>query len=588
MTATTTRACLSGKSLAALVLCSAALLSISTARAQTFSDVTAAAGISYNQFSTVDLAPSDARVMSGGAAAGDYDGDGWTDLFVTRVDDQPILYRNQGNGTFSPIASGTTGINLPAGSNGATWVDVDNNGQLDLYVTTMNVGRNYLYMNNGNGTFSESAVARGVDVPNASLPQANNFSASVGDFDGDGYVDLFTTSWGDSGGLANRLLRNQGASNPGHFVDVTGSAGVAMTNVSGSTGVPGTTYGFSPRFSDLDRDGHVDIAVAADFGNSRLFWNNGDGTFTDGSDAAGIGTDENGMGSAIGDIDGDGDLDWFVTSIYDDDPNNGTWGKTGNRLYTNNGDRTFNDATDAAGVRDGGWGWGAALFDYDNDGDLDLAQTNGFRMDQVNFDDKFNDDPNLLWNNDGTGTFTEVAAAEGVLDSLLGDASGKGLLTFDYDNDGDLDYFVVNNGDQPILYRNDSDGSNDWLQIELVGSDSNSQGIGAMITLVADDGGDAQIREVNAGSHFLGQSDIRAHFGLGNLDDLISELTVQWPSGQTNTYYDLTPNQLLRIYEFDGGLVTVPEPTSLALGGMALAGLTVAAVVRRRKKKCAA
>ncbi|MAE68160.1 MAG: hypothetical protein CMJ18_28250, partial [Phycisphaeraceae bacterium] len=271
-----------------------------------------------------------------------------------------------------------------------------------------------------------------------------------------------------------------------------------------------------PRFTDLDDDGHPDLALVADFGTSRLYWNDGDGTFTDGTHDASVGTDENGMGSAIADFDGDGLLDWFITSIYDPEDTCGAggcnWGTTGNRMFRNLGDRTFDDVTDEAGVRDGGWGWGASGLDYDNDGDMDLAMTNGINF-ETDRDDPFETDRSRLWRNDGGGSFTEVGEDLGVTDVR----PGKGLLTFDYDGDGDLDLFIVNHGDAPVLYRNDGGNENDWLQVRVVGVQSNRDGIGARVTVTPDLDAPEQVlvREIDGGSHYLAQSDLVAHFGLG-------------------------------------------------------------------------
>ena len=193
--------------------------------------------------------------------------------------------------------------------------------------------------------------------------------------------------------------------------------------------------------------------------------------------------------------DGDGRLDWFVTSIYD--TSNGTgggWGVSGNRLYRNQGARSFSDATDHAGVRNGDWGWGTVFFDYDNDGDLDLVMTNGVNFPVGPGEESFHADRMRLWRNNGDGTFDEVSELEGITDT----GSGKGLLTWDYDRDGDLDLFVVNNGASPVLYRNDSPGNNAWLHVDLVGTLSNPTGIGARVRVVA--GPTTQIREANCGS----------------------------------------------------------------------------------------
>jgi len=556
-----------------------------------FVDVTAQSGISYTQRQSDganDLS-YEPQLMTGGAAAGDFDGDGFVDLFVTRLDAPSILYRNQGNGTFQALTNSTVGLDVIDRGNGGTWGDVDNDGDLDLYVTSVqnpSVGgnRNYLLINNGQwgqgtGGFQEVAVQRNVGLTNASSDGAN-YSSTFGDYDGDGYLDLYTSSWRDSGGSASRLYRNAGAANPGYFVDVTASAGVSMATVSNNQ----RSYAFAPRFSDLNNDGRLDLAITGDFGTSRLFWNNGDGTFTDGTVAAGVGTDENGMGATIADFNGDGLQDWFVTSVYDnDDDIDFFWGGSGNRLYTNNGDQTFSDTTTAAGVRDGGWGWGTSAFDYDNDGYMDIVMTNGFPTDLLaslvpgDVTD-FSEDTMRLFRNLGDGTFEEVAVLAGLTDT----GKGTGLLTMDYDADGDLDVFGVNNAGEPVLYRNDLANGNDWLQVDLQLVGANVDGIGALIQLTSELDGSTQYKEVNAGSNFLGQDDSLAHFGLGDLDSLVAELRILIPindgSGEYDEYIfnDIAPNQRFTFNQQTGLLIlTIPEPSALlacfaCVGGFAL------------------
>ena len=232
--------------------------------------------------------------MSGGAAAGDIDGDGSVDLFVTRLDAPDILFRNRGDGTFEDISDGMGLDKFNFQSNGVLLVDIDNDGDRDIYVTVLGAAldpinnRNCLYVNQGEDPFTEEAILRGVDIHS----DQNHFtySVSAGDFDRDGWIDLHVNEWVPSLPSHSRLLRNRGLEAPGFFEDVTTAAGVDLTDV----------HAFASTFTDLDQDGWPDLAVVADFGSSRLFWNNGDGTFTDGTEAAGVGTDENGMGSAFG------------------------------------------------------------------------------------------------------------------------------------------------------------------------------------------------------------------------------------------------------------------------------------------------
>ncbi|MGH0035504.1 MAG: FG-GAP-like repeat-containing protein [Myxococcota bacterium] len=530
-----------------------------------FTDVTVEAGVGYRQYDPVDplvclTAPSpfscQIETMSGGAATADVDGDGWPDLYVTRLDAPDILFRNRGDGTFEDVTedAGLAGFDLQ--SNGAGFADLDNDGDPDLVVLTVGLpsdavnSRFYLFINDGSGRFVEDAVARGADVPSP-YPRGG-FSVGFGDFDRDGWVDIYTTEWRStfgSGSLPHsRLLRNLGVAAPGAFEDVTVAAGVEIDRnpgcLAGAVGCE--SRGFSPAFVDLDGDGWQDLAIAADFGKSVLFWNDGDGTFTEGTAAAGVGSDENGMGSTFGDVDADGDLDWFVTSIFDPDETceseTCNWGYTGNRLYRNEGGRTFSDATDAAGVRAGHWGWGTVFFDADNDADLDLVMTNGVDFPSVSFDAAFENDPMVFWTNDGSGAMTEGAAAAGLTDT----GSGKGLLSFDYDRDGDLDLFVVNQGIGGLLYRNDDPGDNEWLRVVVRGDGGrNADGLGAVVTLESDPGGPVQVRHIGASSHFLGESERVAHFGLGDHPGPVHRVTVEWPGWGTSVFDDVPVNQTL-------------------------------------------
>jgi hypothetical protein len=512
-----------------------------------FSDVTASAGLQYRQHvlqgptSCVFLDCEPDR-MTGGAAVGDVDGDDDLDLYVTRLDAPGILFVNRGNGTFS---NGTSRAHLDSAmiqGNGAAFGDIDNDGDIDLLVVTLAGGvdgvndRNHLFVNRRNGVFSEQAVARG--VADQAAPR-RLYSATFGDYDRDGWLDLHTSEWNPGQRSNSRLFHNRGAAAPGFFEDVTATAGVALERV----------HAFASAISDLDGDGSPDLAVAADFGTSQLFWGNGDGTFANGTQAAGVGSDENGMGSTFGDYDADGDLDWFVTSIYDPSATCTTescnWGDTGNRLYRNDGGRVFSDATDEAGVRDGYWGWGAAFLDYDNDADLDLVMTNGARFPSTSLDRRYVGDPMRLWRNNGEGAMSEVSAGSGINDRR----SGKGLVVFDYDADGDLDIFVVNNGGYPRLYRNNVGSQRSWLRVRAVGDASNADGIGARVTVQEDAGGPKQLREIGSVTHFLGQSESIAHFGLGDGRGPVASVEIVWPSGKTQLLTKVARNATLVVRE---------------------------------------
>jgi hypothetical protein len=518
---------------AALATVFAASAKPDIASAVVFTDVTTAAGINYVQHP--GNAPGAGLFRTGGAAVADFDSDGWIDIFATRLNGRPLLYRNLGNGMFEDVAI-AAGFTSSLLANGPVWGDIDNDGDKDLYVTSSGGTRFYLYVNNGNGTFSEQAVARGAAISGVFR---YGQSATFGDYDGDGYLDLHTNDWATETSLStSRLLRNLGSVNPGHFEDVTAAAGLNVFRPSrfqdGST--DDNAYRYSSTFSDLDRDGDADLAIAADFLTSQIFWNDGDGTFTDGTAAAGVGTDEDGMGSAIGDYNGDGRLDWFVSALVDV-PGGGA-SHSGNRLFKNNGDQTFEDQTDVAGVRNSGWSWGTTFLDHDNDRDLDLFVTNGW--------DTASSDQSRLYRNDA-GVFTDISNAAGVTDTGM----GRGLLSLDYDRDGDLDVFVVNHGARPILYRNDGGNENDWLRINVQGTESNRDGLGAFITVDPDTGvvGDEMVREINAGSNFLSHNELTAHFGLGPDAGDVDLVTLVWPSGAVQELANVSPNQVLSLIE---------------------------------------
>lgn len=319
---------------------------------------------------------------------------------------------------------------------------------------------------------------------------------------------------------------------------MTIAAGVSVDDVRSSTRKPGA-YVHTPAFVDLDDDGWPELALTSDFLTSRLFWNQGDGTFLDGTRAAGVGTEGFGMGSAFGDVDADGSMDWFATSIT---PICGGSLRTGNRLYLNQGGRLFEERAVDAGVHDGGWGWGAVFFDQDNDGDLDLFHAAGWPS------DVYRHDPMRFYRNDGSMPWSEVAQEAGLND--LGQS--RGVATLDYDRDGDLDLLIGRYADTPLLYRNDTDGGHGWLRVRLEGKATNRQGLGARVSVRSVAGGEEQLQVVGAGGSFMGQSEAVAHFGLGPGSGPVAEVRVEWPvSGAVQTLLDVPRDQLLTLTEPD-------------------------------------
>lgn len=530
--------------------------------ALTFTDVTSGSGISYDQ--NDETARFQQVIKSGGAAPGDYDGDGWVDVYVTRIDGSNILYRNKGDGTFEDATTAAFGVDHLEDfkSNGCSWADFDNDGDLDLYVTHLKANRYHLFINNGSGVFTEEAVVRGVAVEGTGPNYG--YCLAFGDYDLDGYLDFYVTEWrrhddnDNEHSHNNRLFHNLGASSPGYFEDVTVAAGVDTDDVqTGSSTLD--SAGYTPRFSDIDRDGLPDLLLVSDSYRSRLWWNDGDGTFTDGTDDAGVGEERNGMGSALGDFDMDGDLDWFVSSIYDSEQAELL---DGNRLYRYDGGRVFTEVQDVAGVRNGEWGWGATFCDFDHDSDLDLIQTNGVPH---NFspNSAFGTDRTRLWENDGSGVMTDAA---GVGSGVVDTGQGKGLYTFDYDRDGDMDVFIVNTAAGPTLYRNEN-ASGDWLQIRPQGRRSNRQGIGAFVTVNRGGGALPLVREMCGGGNFLGHDEYLVHFGLGTLaGGTIESVVIEWPSGVSQTLKDVAKNNVISPVEPELAVEIVPD----AGGGYAL------------------
>lgn len=517
------------------------LLGVATgAHALSFTDVTESAGLATTHgysYAGLYLEPG---VVAGGVAAADYDKDGFVDLFLVRGDAGPAqLFRNQGDGTFSDVAESAGVAVGPGRYSSATFADVDGDGWRDLLVVGFDGMQPVLLRNQGNGTFVDVTSASGLQ-----LPGLHSFSASFGDYDRDGDLDLFVSRWSSrfsTHGSGGHLWRNDGS---GSFTDVSLAAGIPLFTTRMYV-VPDLDLSFAGNFVDVDSDGWPDLLVSADFMGSRVLHNQGDGTFVDVTDTAVI-NDENGMGAAIGDYDNDGDLDWFVSSIWD--PNGiveGNWGITGNRLYRNAGDGTFTDATDEAGVRIGYWGWGSTFADLNNDTHLDLVHVNGWGPldDEQSFE--FHEDPARCFVANGDGTFTESGEMVGVADT----GQGRGVVAFDYDRDGDIDLFFSNNNGSPRLFRNDSDGEMSYLGVKLVASDVNHSGIGARIRATVGDS--TQMRELRAGTNFESQNPAEAHFGLGDATE-VDVLRIDWPDGNASEIRNVAGRRTV--------IVTEPRP----------------------------
>ncbi|MBD5781857.1 VCBS repeat-containing protein [Pelagicoccus sp. NFK12] len=505
-----------------------------------FSDVSGQMGISYLHSRKTDPVNN-----HGGAAVVDVNGDGHSDLIFARYGKAPLLYVNDGTGSFSEEAAARgLGGALDAAGFGAG--DFDNDGDQDLYLSVHRGSRFFLYINDGTGNFTEEAVARGADL---AVSESDHQAYSVGlvDYDLDGFLDLYVSEWGievdGERALHSALLRNRGTEAPGHFEVVTEQAGLLQP-------VKTTRQnGFSTAWSDFDGDGWPDLALVADYGKSQMYWNDGDGTFTQSTKSSGVGFDENGMGVAVADYDGDGLLDFYVSSIYDEFSNEKKGSHTGNKLYKNMGGRNFQEVSVPAGVSRTGWGWGAAFFEYDNDGWFDLVVTNGMPIAEgadrntTPYADA-DDDPTTLFRNLGDGTFQNATVPSGIADKRY----GKALLVLDWDSDGDEDLVVVNSHSDPVFYESDaSENGNDWIRLTLKGQVSNADAIGA--TVVVTDGGMSRTLSYNPSNAYIGQREAALHFGLGASDGVVDSITISWPTGLRQTIENVSANQVLELVE---------------------------------------
>ncbi len=512
----------------------------------------------------------------GGIAWIDYDNDGFPDLFLVngstfehwekRDSPHSHLYHNNRDGTFTDV-SAQSGLTHSGWGMGVCVGDYDNDGFDDLYVTYY--GGNVLYRNNGNGTFTDVTQKAGVRGGGWGM------GCGFGDYDDDGHLDLYVANYLDVdvlklGGMGSApnctyrgiatfcgprgmtggrdtLFHNNG---DGTFTDVTERAGIDT----------GKYYGLGVVWCDYDRDGRPDIYVANDSTPSSLYHNNGDGTFTDVGVEAGVaysseGLEQAGMGTDFADYDNDGWGDLVKGNFSDDSKN----------LYHNNRDGTFTDVAYRAGLGDVGWlftTFGAKFLDYDNDGWKDIMLANGQTFPQI---DRYQTgityaERNLLFHNRGDGKFDEVGLQSGPGFAVR--KVGRGLATADYDNDGDLEMMVSTMNSSPELLRHRHKNPNHSILVKTVGTKSNRDGIGAEVKVIA--GNLTQFDTVRSGGSYLSSSDLRLHFGLGPRTG-IDRVDVRWPSGQTDTVVSPPIDHVLVIKEGQGlvGSKAFAKPKSI-------------------------
>lgn len=478
--------------------------------------------------------------MTGGMSVGDFNNDSWPDLYLSGLGTVPdMLYINQQDGTFVDEAE-QYGIAYAHYGVGSAVGDVNNDGYPDLYIVSYGpataqgtTGKHLLYINNGpdkNGqfSFSEQAQQRGV---NDVLGVVGGKGACFGDIDLDGDLDLYVATWQFFEG-GNRIFVNDGT---GHFTDE--SATVLPDN-------PTILRGFTPKIVDVTGDRYPELLLTCDFGTSFLYVNNGPDangnvSYRDTTDESGIITDNNGMGATIGDYNGDGIIDWFMTNIYVETASyfNTLFMGLGNNENQN---PEFIDQAMSRGVGDIGWGWGVVSGDHDNDGDIDIVATSGWPS--------WPSVPTRFWSNDGNGNFADRSN----ITNLTFNINGRGLIQFDYDHDGDLDLAFVDNGGPFRIYRNDLgfDEFTRYLRINL-NTDRHPclapMGYGTRV--IATYAGQDHLLVVDGSSGYLGQSEMTLHFGLMDLP-AADQVRIEWNDGSVTTLVDVAADQEMTVYAY--------------------------------------
>lgn len=532
-----------------------------------FNDVAHEAGIDFVHFAgrRSSQLPED---MGSGAAWGDYDNDGWQDLYVVNIvgpltmsEDEVAaspahnaLYHNNGDGTFEDVSS-VAGVDLRHWGSGSAWGDYDNDGDVDLYVTSY--GENVLFRNNGDGTFTD--VTKGTGVGGVPAFWAG---ASWADYDKDGWLDLYVTGYvqydptvrlnqPSQTDVENPTSINPLAFNPERNLLYRNNGDGTFTETAAPSGVDNRSgRSLGAAWADFDNDGWQDLYVANYVTDNVLYRNLGDGAFKDVSHSSLVADYRSTMGLAVGDWDNDLDLDLFVTH----------WLAEENALFSNQTSSEsadppttasrlrFRDIADQTGLGQMSReyvGWGTAFFDYDNDGRLDLLVVNGSTLqDRQDPDVLIGMRDLLFWNGGPERGFFEVSELAG--SHFSEEFVGRGAAFADYDKDGDVDVFIVNHDARGILLNNAGHPTNHWLEVSLKGTDSNRQGIGARLRVVVR--GQVFMKEVGAQPSYLSQNSMIAHFGLRDASH-VDTVEVRWPRGQVSLLTDLAADRLYSIVE---------------------------------------
>jgi hypothetical protein len=432
-----------------------------------------------------------------GVAFGDYDNDGDEDLYVSVRDGRNKLFQNIDGSNFINVAE-LAGVDHEGSSRTSIWLDVNNDGLLDLYVSNFNE-IDQLYVNQGDGTFSEDTRLARIYNP------GRTFSVNAADVNQDGFIDIYVANFREE----NKLFVNNGDGTFTNKIDELGPK--SMLNAMGAI------------FFDYDKDNDPDLYLVHDGQPNILYKNIGGGRYLDVSESAGVQDDGFGMGVDIGDLNQDGWLDMYVTNLYE------------NTLYLNNGDGTFSNLSEKAGVDDYGMGWGTNFLDFNNDGLRDIYVTN---------DSYFSDYPNVLYKNIGDTTFREMTNEYEVCSRM----AGYGSAVADINRDGFVDLVVANAGRQDYLqlFTNQSTQGN-WIGFKLEGVRSNPAAVGARVELI-DDNGVLHVDEINAGSGYASMNSLILHFGLGKANGIQSG-TIVWPGGPRQQIESLEQGHYYKIVE---------------------------------------